>query len=453
MELPKLIKLNEENSKPFVVVMAPFATRSGYGEHSRDIIKSLIKSDKYRIGLISLSWGMTPLNALDETKDMDILSKIITNPDNLRHQKPDIFIHITIPNEFINIGKYNIGITAGIETTIAKPEWIEGINRMDKVLVPSEFTKSTLISSIFSKVENGQNIGTLQVNKPIEVLFEGTDINLFKTIEPSVYVKLKSNIITKIDNIKEDFGFLIVGHWLKGVIGEDRKDIGNSIGVFLNAFKRKNIKKKPFLIIKTSGATFSVKDRVMIQDRIREIKANIKLEKGEQLPKIYLLHGDLTHEEMNQLYNHHKIKALYSFTKGEGYGRPLQEFAFIGKPVIVSNWSGQLDFIKPDYHTLLNGNITQVHSSAVDDFIMAESSWFTVDYQHAIDTLINVFNNYTTYKVNATKGVDYLLSEKTLDKMGDLLIDMVNNKGNNDVSNIIIPKVNLPKLKLPNLNK
>jgi glycosyltransferase involved in cell wall biosynthesis len=453
MNLPKLIKTNEENAKPFVVVMAPFATRSGYGEHSRDIIRSLIKADKYRIGLISLSWGMTPLNVLTEDNDLDLLSRIITNPDSLRHQKPDIFIHITIPSEFMAFGKYNIGITAGIETTIAKPEWIEGVNRMDKVIVPSQFTKDTLIQSVFSKVENGSVIGNLQVSKQIDVLFEGTDTNTFKPISPADYVNLKSNIITYLDKIKEDFGFLIVGHWLKGAIGEDRKDIGNSIGIFLNTFKRKNIKKKPFLLIKTSGATFSVKDRTLIQDRIKEIKNNIQLAPGEKLPKVYLLHGDLSHDEMNHLYNHHKIKTLYSFAKGEGYGRPLQEFAFTGKPVVASNWSGQVDFLKPEYHTLLNGSVKQVHPSATDDFIMAESSWFTVDYQHATDVLLNMFNNYTTYKVSASNGLDYLLKEKTLDKMGELLVDFINNKNNNTTSNIIIPNVNLPKLKLPNLNK
>jgi hypothetical protein len=36
-------------TKPFILVTAPVETRSGYGNHSRDICKALIEAEKYDI--------------------------------------------------------------------------------------------------------------------------------------------------------------------------------------------------------------------------------------------------------------------------------------------------------------------------------------------------------------------------------------------------------------------
>ena len=72
------------------------------------------------------------------------------------------------------------------------------------------------------------------------------------------------------------------------------------------------MKKKPGLIMKTSGAGFSILDRENMLNKIKEIKDGIK---GE-LPNIYLLHGDFLDEEMNELYNHPKGKSsCYIYTR------------------------------------------------------------------------------------------------------------------------------------------
>ena len=54
---------------------------------------------------------------------------------------------------------------------------------------------------------------------------------------------------------------------------------------------------------------------------------------------------ELISEELNELYNHPKVKAMVSTTKGEGFGRPLLEFSLTGKPIMASGWSGHLDFL------------------------------------------------------------------------------------------------------------
>jgi len=129
-------------SKPVCLVTAPVTTRSGYGAHSRDVVQSLIDLDKYEIKILPVRWGNTPQNALNPEDSMDkrILDRILPQP-NLKDQ-PDLHIHIVVPNEFMTWGKYNIGITAGAEFTLVKPEWLEGVNRMDLNIVPSQFSRS-----------------------------------------------------------------------------------------------------------------------------------------------------------------------------------------------------------------------------------------------------------------------------------------------------------------------
>ena len=126
--------------KPLMIVTAPVATRSGYGSHSRDLVRSLIEMDRFDIKINSMKWGNCPMNALNERDPNDkvILDRILTSP-NVERQ-PDVHIQISVPNEFTPLAKYNIGITAGIETTIATPEWVQGMNKIDMNIVPSNFT-------------------------------------------------------------------------------------------------------------------------------------------------------------------------------------------------------------------------------------------------------------------------------------------------------------------------
>ena len=110
-------------SKPLVLFTAPVGTRSGYGAHSRDIARSLIAMDRFDVKIFPVRWGSTPQNALNEEDQNDkvIIERLLLNPQMER--QPDIHIHCVIPNEFMTIGKYNIGITAGIETTACPQVW------------------------------------------------------------------------------------------------------------------------------------------------------------------------------------------------------------------------------------------------------------------------------------------------------------------------------------------
>ena len=128
-------------NKPTLVFQGPIFTRSGYGDHCRDLMKSLRKMDKYDIKIIPLRWGNTPQNQVDGESEFGrwMLERVVTGVE----QKPDVFIQVSVANEFEPKGHYNIGVTAGVETTIAPKDLLEA----QKAYLPQiKATKSKIVN-------------------------------------------------------------------------------------------------------------------------------------------------------------------------------------------------------------------------------------------------------------------------------------------------------------------
>ena len=396
--------------KKLCVVSCPIATRSGYGSRSRDLVRSLIqtKGEEWDIKILPQRWGNTPQNALT-SEDTDLTSRMITGQMN---QKPDIWMQITIPSEFQPIGHFNIGVSAVIETTNASPDFIEGCNRMDLTLVSSEHSKVTL-NSIYDKLDEKtkQKVGEVKLTNPVEVLFEGFDPNIYDNKK-----EVTKSVTDTLSDVKESFAFLFVGHWLQGNIGHDRKNVSGLIHTFLNTFKNK--KNKPALILKTSITAPGITNVHELRKRIDMIKGMID---STNLPNIYILDGDLSDEEMNSLYNHPKVKAHVSFTRGEGFGRPLLEACVSGKPIIASNWSGHLDFLHREYNFLVGGKLENVDKSAANQWILQESQWFTINYGEASGVMKWIYDNYKKAVEKSRKNRKYVKDNFTLDRMSSKL--------------------------------
>lgn len=162
------------------------------------------------------------------------------------------------------------------------PECIEGMNRIDITLMSSQHSKNISESSKFDKNDaQGRKIGTLQLEKPVDTLFEGVDVNVFS----------RSNKQEFLLDVEEDFCFLASGMWLPGdfdgTYSHDRKHLGTTIKCLLETFKGN---KKVALVLKTSGGGYSLSDREEILKKIDVIRGTCE---GE-LPNIYLIHGDLS---------------------------------------------------------------------------------------------------------------------------------------------------------------
>jgi len=414
-------------SKPIVLYRGPVETRSGYGAHARDVLYALRSLNKFEIVIDSCAWGSTSMTGLEDGNEFHdwIKQNIVTQLNGI----PDVYLQVTVPNEFRRVGKFNIGITAGIETTVAPKEWVDGCNVMDMIITTSNFSKDVLLSTVYNESEKNTNrlIKQHRIEKPINVLFEGADLTIYNDT-PKAEFDL---------DIEEDFAFLFVGHWLKGNLGQDRKDVGMLIKTFAETFK--NIENKPALVLKTSSAYFSVKDREVFVKRIKELVNDI-----QNPPSIYLLFGELSDDEMNNLYNHSKIKAMVSITKGEGFGRPLLEFSLTGKPVIASNWSGHKDFLPVDGAVLIGGTLTDVDDSAIDNFIIKGSKWFTANYGEFSEVLKLVVKDYDKFIERSVKLKEENKEKFSIQRMAEVL------------NSYLSPMFNIPKetkLILPKLNK
>ena len=147
---------------------------------------------------------------------------------------------------------------------------------------------------------------------------------------------------------------------------------------------------------------------------------------------------------MNLLNNDPKVKAFVSFTKGEGYGRPLAEVAITGKPLIVSNWSGHVDFINKDYNILIGGELKNVHKSAANPFLLKESQWFSINTDIAGRAMKDVFKKYKGYFEKSRKQTQYLKDNFSFDKMTEKLTSLLPT---------VKPAPETQQLKLPKLKK
>jgi len=407
-----------------VVIASPVATQSGYGHHAREIISQMIehRGEEWDIKLVSLPWGHTPFT-YPLTNDWK--SRIIPLPLT---EQPDIWVQVTVPNEFQPVGKFNIGVTAGTEGDICHESWIDNLNSMQLIIVPSEFTKQVF--------ENTATQKNKKITTKIHVIPEYFDEN--------IYTGKYETTLDILDSIPESFAFLTVGHWLQGTLGEDRKNISGTIYSFYDAFK--NQKSQPALVLKTSGATYSITDRMEIENKIKQVSKLFK--KTDRLPKVYLIHGDLSDSEMNALYMHPKIKAMYSLTKSEGFGRPLLEFSTTSKPIIAPYFSGPADFLKKDFICEVKGGMTNIHPTAQNDWLIGEAKWFTPDYKYAAECLRDVQKDYKKWAELAKR--QRFFARSNFNKMA---ITKIYSDVFKEIDTVIesIPK--LATLKLPSLNK
>ena len=426
-------------SKPTFVISCPIDTYSGYGARSRDIVKAIIELEKYDVKILSQRWGSTPRGFIKANPEWEFLTPHLLNSPQLPTQ-PEIWMQITVPNEFQPVGKYNIGCTAGIETTIAPAEWLEGCGKMNLILGSSEHTISVLKNSKYEKrdQQTNQSIGFVEWKGDSEIMFEGANTDLYKPTKSTF----------DLSNVKEEFAYLFVGHWMQGAMGEDRKNVGLLVKAFYETFKNKT--KKPALILKTSQVGSSYMDRDELIKRIKAVKNTVN---STNLPNVYLLHGEFTDVEMNEIYNHTKVKAMVNLTKGEGFGRPLLEFSLTNKPIISSNWSGHIDYLNPEFTTLLPGTLTKVHPTAANNMLLADSEWFSVDYGQTGYYLKDMFVNYKGYLEKAKRQGFQSRTKFSFNAMKEKLDTVLTERIPEFPKQVQLQLPKLKKIELPKLKK
>ena len=394
-------------TKQRIIVRGPVLSQSGYGEQARFALRALrTREDIFDIFIIPVGWGHTGWTTEYSEERAWIDEKIkqtalyIQPAQQQKIPLPNLFdvsLQITIPNEWEKMAPINIGYTAGIETTKVSPQWLDKANHMDKIIVVSNHSKNIFESTMYTGThpENPAQAITLKCETPIEA------------VNYSVRKKEPASIDLELEY---DFNFLCMSQW------GPRKNMVNTIKWFVE----ENFDKEVGLVIKASLKNNSIIDREYTQQAINNILENFEDHKC----KIYLLHGDMTEEELAGIYTHPKIKAILTATHGEGFGLPLFEAACHGLPVISPGWSGQCDFLympdpkrkgsdkKKPMFASIEYDLNQVQPEAVwDGVIQADSAWCFPREASFKRRVREMTTKYSQFKKNAKKLQKWILKE------------------------------------------
>lgn len=375
-----------------VLVRAPLLTNSGYGVHSRQVFEWLLEKSKklnFQIDVECLNWGLCPW-IIDEKRESGLIREVMLCSRKIEPPY-DVTFQVQLPDEWDpQLGKYNVGVTAAVETDRCNPKWVDFCNKMDTVVVPSTFTKNVLRRS-----------GILT-----------TDIKVI----PEWYhdeIASKELVTLKMPEIKTRFNFLTVGMLTDQSPDADRKNIYNTIRIFCENFKNN---KEVGLVVKTSLGKYSSFDRKKTNEYFRKI---IDSARGKnEFPKVYLLHGSMSKKEISSLYCNDKINAYLTLTRGEGYGLPLIEAAASGLPIIATNHSGHLEFLKKGSFLGVDYVMVEVPKKKTDNRIFIEGTkWAEPDKESCFTKMNEAYYNYESCKQIAEDYSIYIRSNYSKDSV------------------------------------
>tara|TARA_B100000700_G_scaffold185654_1_gene204507 strand:+ start:1972 stop:3222 length:1251 start_codon:yes stop_codon:yes gene_type:complete len=374
--------------KKKVLIKGPILTRSGYGEQARFALRALrSQPEVFEIFVQPIIWGQTSW-LIENDEERLWLDQTIEKTISYIQQggQFDISLQVTIPPEWEALAPVNIGYTAGVETTKAHHAWIQKGNQMDKIIFVSNHSRQVFETSKYQGTNNqtGQEI-FLQSTSPLEV------VNYPAKVHESL-PELELELTTS-------FNFLTVAQF--GI----RKNLENTIKWFLEEFIDDDVG----LVVKTNLAKNCLLDRELVTARLRALVTG---QKPERKCKVYLLHGDMTDDEIHALYDHSDIHAMLCLTHGEGYGLPMFEAAYSGMPVVCPGWSGQLDFLLSEtgeekfYN--VSYDVQPVQEEAVwDGVIMAESMWCYARASSAKKTMRQCYEDVINNKGIASQSKEY----------------------------------------------
>lgn len=361
-----------------VLLRAPLLTNSGYGVHSRQVFELLNERNDIDLVVECLNWGQTPW-LINENLEDGLVGKIMSKSKKIEG-KFDLSIQIQLPDEWNhNIATKNIGISAFVETNRCNPKWIDACNKMDMIIVPSEFTKNVAIES-----------GLLTTN--IHVVPEWFNHHVISENKNDESVLSDERL-----KFSKEFNFLIISQLTAMSPVDDRKNIYNAIKWTLEEFQNDP---EVGLVLKTNLGRGSKKDKKNCVNLLKQMidTFNIKNKQG----KISLIHGNLTSQEIACLYKHKDIKGILNPTRGEGYGLPLVDAAAAGMPVVATDKTGHLDFLTIEgkkYFLPVDYQNVKINKSKIDNRIFFEGfSWCNPDELSFKKQIRSLYKNYEQHK-------------------------------------------------------
>ncbi len=384
-----------------VVLRAPALTQSGYGVHSRQVARWLIglaERSLISLHIQCVPWGDTTW-FIDHDAQDGLIGKIMKYSSG-EVPDADVSFQVILPNEWDpKLAKFNVGITAGIETDRCNPMWVHNCNQMNEVIVPSNHTMQSFKNSGF-------------LSTKMSVIPESFPDAL---IAPHDTDKL---------NLSTDFNLLVFGQLTSGKPEDDRKNIFKTLSIIIEALKDKD---DVGIVLKSNLGRSTIMDYKYLQGSLTSL-LNTLGHKGS--PKIYLLHGNMSDEDLRDLYKNPKIKGLVSLTRGEGFGLPLLEAAACGVPIVATKWSSYTDFLTGDSYLKVKYDLVEISNTKVDqNLFQAGTRWAEAKASSALENIQKLYKHYSIYEKRAADHKSFIIENYNFqaierqyqDKFGEIL--------------------------------
>jgi glycosyltransferase involved in cell wall biosynthesis len=375
-----------------VIIRGPLLSTTGYGVHSRQVF-SWALSKGWNVRVIIVPWGICTYHINPGAEDGLIAEIMERSHPFPQHMIPDLSLQIQLPDEWDpKLAKNNIGITAGVEGTICSPEWIKNCQAMQHVIVPSNFTRDTFVrcglaEDKISAVPESYSCGFKEVPGGLEMR-------------------------EALSSLPTSFNFLMFGQLTGQNPETDRKNTFWGLKWFAEQFKDDP---DVGLIVKTNMGRMTTVDRSRTTDLFNALLREIR---PGPYPRFYLAHGLMDKNEITELYMSDHVKALLAPTRGEGWGLPILDAAVCGLPVIATNYSGHMDFLKKVKFLPVEYESAPVPPSKIDGRIWVEGAEWVDIKEESFKRRISKFRKSPDLpKKWAIDGAEKLREEYSLDSI------------------------------------
>lgn len=407
-----------------IFIKGPVLSRTGYGEQTRFALRSLLRhTDRYDIFLDAIPWGQSGW-LWEDNEERKYIDSLLVKTQQYIHSggQFDLSLQVTIPNEWTRMAPINIGYTAGIESNVVSPTWLEKCKIIDKIIVVSEHAKRGFEEASYDMVNEQEKkvVGQLTCEAPIDVVhypvrkYKKSDVNF---------------------EFETDFNFLVIAQ------NGPRKNVENTIKWFVEKFHDNSDVGLVLKMFKHGNCTMDA------QYNEKYLATLMKKHEGHKC-KVYFLHGDLTDEEMTSLYQHKKIKAFVTLTHGEGYGLPIFEAAYNGVPVVAPPWSGHVDYLympnkdknrkkvrKSAMFAKIDYELDYVQKGAVWKDVIEEYSKWCYPKKDSYKMMIgDVYTNYEKHRSKAQKLKKHILENFEEEKIYNQFVSSIDKLFGDDVS-------------------
>ena len=336
--------------------IGPVWDSSGYAKATRNNILSLykegvsIKVEPHCFETVQTSVG--------SPEDRAVFGELVKN-----EMEYDITISQLTPDmamQHIETNKYNIAYFAW-ESTVVHPKWVECLNTMDEVWVPSYWVLKSL-----------KNSGVV---KPITKVPHSIDTEMFDRAD-SEYV---SNILP----VSEDtFLFYSMFQW------QPRKNPEILLRSYFNAFSSKD---DVGLVLKTYIHNGTQQEQSAIADKVQLIKRDMLLP-FDEYPKVFLIGNKISDDQVAAL--HLRSDCCVSVHASEGWGLVPFEAGLAGNPVIATGASGNMEFMNEHNSYPIDFQWEYVNGmSTFNGWYLGSGQWAAPDQIHASVLMRHVFDN------------------------------------------------------------